>query len=175
MATNLQFIKQETVTTASSLVEFDNFFNTQEYDTYCIIYSDIHLASLSDTSMRLIDNSGSVITATEYEFATLNLRCSSTFSKNQETGATNLRRFFGRPDTESSGEPSNGVIYVYNPLDSTKFTYFHGQSAYCETNTEIGNRFVGVHKSAETIRGFAIFNNAGTNVTSGKISLYGVQ
>ena len=175
MATNLQFIKEENITTASANIEFDNFFNTQEYETYCIIYSGFYKTVCSDSSLRLIDNSGSTITATEYEFATLNLRCSSTFSKNQETGATNLRRFFGRPDTESSGEPSNGVIYVYNPLDSTKFTYFHGQSAYCETNTEIGNRFVGVHKSAETIRGITIFGNSGHNFTSGKICLYGVK
>ena len=86
-----------------------------------------------------------------------------------------MRRFFGRPDTIASNEPSNGIIYVHNPLDSSKFTYFYGQSQYSESNTEVGNKFIGVHKNAETIRGITIFGNSGHNFTRGKICLYGVK
>ena len=175
MATNLQFIKEVNITSASANIQFDNFFNSAEYDKYCIIYSGFYKTVVSDSSLRLIDNSGSTISDTEYEFATINLRPSSSFTFNKETGATNLRRFFGRPDTESSGESSNGIIYVFDPLDSSKFTYFIGQSSYSETSTEIGNKFFGVHKSAETIRGITIFGNSGHNFTSGKICLYGVK
>ena len=175
MATNLQFIKEENITTASANIQFDNFFNTAEYDKYCIIYSGFYKSVISDSSLRLIDNSGSTISDTEYEFATINLRSGSSFTFNKETGATNLRRFFGRPDTIASSEPSNGIIYVHNPLDSSKFTYFYGQSQYSESNTEVGNKFIGVHKSAETIRGITIFGNSGHNFTSGKICLYGVK
>ena len=175
MATNLQFIKEENITTASANIQFDNFFDTEEYDKYCIIYSGFYKTVVSDSSLRLIDNSGSTISGTEYEFATINLRPASSFTFNKETGATNLRRFFGRPDTESSGESSNVVIYVFDPLDSGKFTYFIGQSSYCETGTEIGNKFMGVHKSAERIRGITIFGNSGHNFTSGKITLFGVK
>ena len=38
-----------------------------------------------------------------------------------------------------------------------------------------GNKFMGVHKSAERIRGITIFGNSGHNFTSGKITLFGVK
>ena len=74
MATNLQFIKEVNITSASANIQFDNFFNSAEYDKYCIIYSGFYKTVVSDSSLRLIDNSGSTISDTEYEFATINLR-----------------------------------------------------------------------------------------------------
>ena len=57
MATNLEFISRQEITTSVSLLDFDNVFS-DKYDVYKITSSNINTASTSasDNAIRLLDS-----------------------------------------------------------------------------------------------------------------------
>ena len=79
--------------------------------------------------------------------------------------------------TGSANGKGNGYCYMYNAGDSSRYTFFSNHNAAFQTNS---NAFVefggGVYRATSTIN--AIRFNFGadnaTNITSGKISAYGL-
>ncbi len=63
---------------------------------------------------------------------------------------------------------------VYNPNDSSSYTFYNGQSSIKASSGLAGAKYNGVHKSAEQITGINILPSTGTwdNIT---INIYGVK
>ena len=175
MATNLQFIEDFEITSSVSTFNCDNVF-TDKYDVYQIVgYGFETGGSTAYGNLRLIDSSGNVESGTTpgYNFAYLSLKPEADFGEAKGQSGSFIQEFFGNPDAAPQG--SGTVGYIYNPFDSNSYTFFSWQSVHSQGTPERMYKGVGVHKSAESMRGFQLMDNLGNNVTAGHISVYGVK
>ena len=173
MSTNLQFIKN--VNGSSNISSFDvtNVFSNK-YDVYKIVTNITTDSAFLEVPMRLLDSGGSQINSAEYDNAFLELRSSTSFGEGKSTNDTEIIR----PMRTGSGTDAagNNIIYIYNPFDSSSFTFLAYQvSAFSTSTPQLGGqKGIGVHKSAETISGFKYFVSS-NNITSHNVSVYGVK
>ena len=73
MATNLEFIHQQDMSTSTSDISITNLFS-DTYSSYFISTSGVQSSGFSRFTMRLLDSGGSPITQTEYDVAVLFLQ-----------------------------------------------------------------------------------------------------
>ena len=174
MATNLQLIKTQVITSSVSSIDFDNVFSAT-YDVYKITTANISTVGTTNTDvdMRLLDSTGTVIDQAEYDYAEQILRTNSAFGERKATGATSLSQFFG--GTDNHPESMGAVAYVFNPFDSSSYTLFTSQVSYAVATVYRGFRNIGVHKSAEQLSGVVFKAITSPKTISLEISVYGVK
>ena len=174
MATNLEFINsfELNTQTLTYLIDCDNVFS-DKYDVYCIKIWAKEYASGNQQWLRIryLDNTGTVITALEYDYAQLTMPSNAAFYENRGTNADNIL-YSGTGYTDETG--SSAIIYVYNPYDSSSYTFQHGQSGITVGGICYALKGISVHKSAETIRGIRFYTDPGV-MGYYKISFYGVK
>jgi hypothetical protein len=172
MAGSLEFIKSASGTSVSSLDVTDCF--SDKYDVYKITY-DLNNDTFNIVgNLRFLDSGGSVISASEYDYAALNLNAAGTFVERRGTSQTSILRL----TTSNTNTDSAGFLYIYNPYDSSSYTFVTFQNSALAvpigSAVEYGVKGIGVHKSAETISGINILVNSG-NWNSIEVSVYGVK
>mgnify|MGYP001397838965 CR=1 FL=1 len=79
---NLRFLNETTVGSSVSTVDVTDVF-TSDFDIYKIVVPQMvtNGTASTDVAMRFINSSGSVVTSSEYDYATLDLISSTTFSE----------------------------------------------------------------------------------------------
>ena len=171
MAGSLEFIKSaNTTSNVSSLSVTDCF--SDKYDVYKVILEVNELSAESALDTRLIDSGGSVISASEYDWAEMDLTSYASYAQNRNTAQNKgLLGFAGGTGTADMG---GFLTTVYNPNDSSSYTFYNGQSSIKASSGLAGAKYIGVHKSAEQITGINIFPSSGSwdNLT---INVYGVK
>lgn len=176
MAGSLEFINQTAVTSGVTTVDVDNVFS-DSYDVYyCQIVGLYHNVDVSNgvEGIRLIDSGGSVITASEYDNATLVLKADTTFQEVRNTSNSFMNMYL-ITDQLSDGASSSS-FYIYNPNDSSSYTFMQYQSTGGNSSSKWGGKGIAVHKSAETIRGLQLYeSNAARTFGGGQINIYGVK
>ena len=176
MATNLEFIKQTEITSGVTTVNVDNVFS-DKYDVYyCQIVGVFHNLNVSNgiEGIRLIDSGGSVITASEYDNATLVLKAETTFQEVRNTSNSFMNMYL-ITDQQSDGASSSS-FYIYNPYDSSSYTFMQYQSTGANSSSKWGGKGISVHKVAETIRGLQLYESNGARTFGGgHINIYGVK
>ena len=123
---NLQLIHKETISASTSSVSIDNVFSSN-YDVYKITISGVSTVGTSGTflAIRFIDNSGSVITDNEYDWADLEMRTDG-FTEDNDVGVSFMRmNGIADQSPESLGENIN----IFNPYDSSSYTFMLCQNA----------------------------------------------
>jgi len=170
MPTSFQFIKSVKTNNSVTSVDMTDVFTTK-YDMYLLTFSelDINGAGAENIDLRLLDSSGSAITASEYDYASLQLRYGSSFTQDRATGQAQFLMGAGYVDATSVGAGSV-VAYFYSPA-SASYTFFQHQQV--NTSSHSGQKYIGVHKSAEVITGIQIRVDSGTIDRFGA-SMYGV-
>ena len=146
MATNLQFIKDASASDVSSMNVTDCFSN--QYEVYAII-----MARSKNTNK-------------------LSSGFYASFSQSQVQNDTEIQRIqiYSSLDVEFGT-----VLYIFNPNDSSSFTFANWlSSGLVESSTAgYGIKGIGVHKQAEQITGVNFISNADNfNL---KVSVYGVK
>ena len=172
MATSLQFIKSVSSSASVTSVDITNCFS-DKYDVYMLTFADIDIngAGAENIDIRLLDSGGSSISASEYDYAGLVLRYGSSFSEVRDTSASQFLYGAGYVDAVTVG--AGGLIaYIYNPFDSSSYTFLQHQQA--NTASHSGQKYIGVHKSAEQITGLQIRVDSGT-IDRFSASIYGVK
>jgi hypothetical protein len=172
MATNLEFIKSVSSSSSVTSVDITDCFSAN-YDVYMLSFADIDIDGAGDENIdiRLLDSVGTAISASEYDYAGLVLRYSTTFSEVRETSASQF--LYGAGYVSASDVGAGGLIaYIYNPFDSSSYTFFQHQQA--NTAGASGFKYIGVHKSAEQITGIQIRVDSGT-IERLSASIYGVK
>lgn len=177
MATNLQFIKSETITTAVTSVSIGTTSNklfTSQYDNYCITGGLVMSStSFADIHLNVIDSGGSVdTTGGAYAYAGMRLNTNASFNDQNSTSQGYLNGFFGIADL--APENNGFVTYVINPANSSSFTFFQGQTSSSVNGFIRGEKTIGVHEVAEEIIGIRLITANGTSSFTGKINIYGV-
>ena len=178
MATNLEFINSTSITAGVTTVNVDNVFSANYDVYYCNIIGFFHDVDISNgvEGLRLIDSSGSVISASEYDYATLNLKSYTTFTETRNTSDTRIWIGLLSDQLSDSGGANVG-FYIFNPYDSSSYTFVTSQASGRNSGESLaGFKGIGVHKSAETIRGFQLYeSNSARTFGGGTINVYGVK
>jgi hypothetical protein len=173
---NLELITSVTVSSGVTTVDVDNVFSAN-YDVYFVQFVGIYQStnvSNGIEGLRLIDNAGSVITASEYGYANLNMPSGSAFAENRF--ATRDFIFFGMYADQLSDGQANASMYIFNPYNSSSFTFLISQANGKNSSDFYGAKTIGVHQVAETIRGFQLYESDGTRTFGGgQINVYGVK
>jgi len=174
MAGNLEFIHKETISTTTSSVIVDNIFSSN-YDVYKITMYGITTLGTVPTplGLRFIDSGGSVISGTEYDYASLRMESHQIFTDDKDTATTSIK-FIATLDQDA--ETMGAVTYIFNPYDSSSYSFLINQSAGAFSGNMRGSKTIGVHKSAETVRGINIIDlNGARPLEEGYIVIYGVK
>jgi hypothetical protein len=176
MAGSLELIKKVIGTDVNSLDITDCF--TDKYKVYKVTEKTADYRTTGtgviDLRHRFIDSGGSVITASEYDSARLTMKAEAAFDSDRFTSLGYMYGTVLLGNYENAGSAN----YVFNPNDSSSYTFMIGQGAGgydTASNRFRGAKQIGVHKVAEQITGFNIHSsNAGVNFDL-TVSVYGVK
>ena len=174
MATNLEFIKSQSLTSSASTLSVTDCFNAN-YDVYKVTISNKEItASAFNQNLRLLDSGGTVISASEYDYAALEEKAYASFGEFKSTSATSFERAIGL-GTAGADDSGGVVFYFFNPYDSSSYTFMLCQNAnFYAGSGLLGYKYIGVHKSTETISGIQLVM-AGSSFTTVTASVYGVK
>ena len=169
MATNLEFIKSASGTSVSSLSVTDCF--SDKYDVYFVSISKMDNSVASYTNgIRVINTSG-VDTGSNYVVASLELRANLAFQTRQRNPYSQIDYVWYSNTTASQN--IGHTFYVYNPFDSSSYTFFTSQNSGMNGSNGVGFKSIASHNVAEQITGLN-FQSAGTWNTL-DVSVYGVK
>jgi len=170
MAGSLEFIKSASGSGVSSLSVTDCF--SDKYDVYMVSITKLDLSVQNYIEARVID-SGGVDSTSNYDFASLELVANTSFAEKRNTGQTGWATSISYQNT--GADDGVGItMYVFNPYDSSSFTFVKSHSSAYYSGGGLGYQMIGVHKVAEQITGINFFPRSGTldNMT---INVYGVK
>jgi len=172
MATNLEFIKSVEVTSSVSSIDVDNVF-TDDYDVYFVTVVGFSTTGTTQTrlNLRYIDSSGTVESGSTYEYATLRLNSGSAFTEAKSTN--NTFQQYSQIDQEPEGAGLS--FYVFNPYDSSSYTFQTYQQSSAVSGGSIGIKGIGVEHTEQSHRGFQILEISTRPFDKGKISVFGVK
>jgi hypothetical protein len=173
MATNLEFIKSGTLITPTPYLEITDCFNSN-YDVYQVVITKWTSSVASDdTRLRFIDNTNTKISTANYDNADIRLRSYSTTSQDKSVNTTWITTF--GLDMRYTAENIGTVLYVYNPTDTSSYTFCQWQSSFFSRNGVEPIKGIGVLKLTTEITGLAFTSNAVNNLTEAQVSVYGVK
>jgi hypothetical protein len=174
VAGNLEFIKSASTSSAVSELKVENCFS-DKYDVYKVVLKVDSVTQEAATEIRLVDSSNNTISDSEYDVAYEFMRVGSGSFSSQ--GYTGLDKW----QYTMYNEGSVGgffVMYVYNPADSSSYTFGNWQMAshYLASSTAVlmTRKAIGVHKVAEQITGIAAIQSS-TRLDGATLSVYGVK
>ena len=172
-AGSLELIKNINGSSNVSSIDFTNVFS-DDYDVYKIVSQITTDASFHEVPMRFFDSGGSVIDQTEYRHAFQELRSSTTFGEGRSSSTDRVYRPMRTGD--GAAAIGNNVLYVFNPYDSSSFTFTLMQVSAWSTGTPQlgGQKGISIHEVAESLTGFRVFVSS-DNITYHNISVYGVK
>ena len=170
---NLRLINQTSFSAVTSATITDVF--TSDFDIYKIVFTDYFQTSGSAGRARLrFTSSGSVITSSDYRHASLAIESpSSSFPEVKSNNDTYIDFvLFANGET---GALSSGVTYVFNPSNSSCYTFVNWQEGHFQSSfgasTEKG---IGILENLNVIDGFDIHSasGGGFNLT---VKTYGIR
>ena len=171
MATNLRYLKEFDASSEVSEILCTDAF-TSGFDTYAVYITKMDVTVQTYSYIRLLDSSNNSIGDSEYSYAQLDMSSNTgSFSNAKSNSATSWAAvdIGGTDDAKNLGH----IFYVFNPENSSTYTYALGQSAGY-TSVGYGTKWIGVHKSAEQIKGIRYFRGSG-NMNSINIKIFGVK
>tara|TARA_R100001082_G_scaffold65411_1_gene36851 strand:+ start:715 stop:1236 length:522 start_codon:yes stop_codon:yes gene_type:complete len=173
MATNLQFIKEETLGSQAASMSITDCFSSA-YDVYQVIITKMTASADDNMRFTYIDNGGSEITASNYEYAQLIMYSSTSFGSDKNTGQTSTP--LGGYGLQGTDEGMGMVMTVFNPFNST-YTFSTVQIGYKAgtTHTEVGRKGIGVYKGTDSMTGIKFKMNASAEYEQLTAKVYGVK
>ena len=167
---NLRLINETTVTSGVSSFNMTDIFSA-DYDIYKVTISDV-VSTNGYWYLRPINSSGSVIATSDMDNARLLQKANASFGKDPGTNTSSL--WHVQSIAYSSG--TNGVFYIYNPFDSSSYTFMTGvQVGYFSANGSRNQTNIGVYRNSDSITGLNISQQSSGTFTAGKLRTYGLR
>jgi len=167
---NLRLINETEIGTSVLSVSVTDVFSA-DFDIYKITLEGVTSTGASGLDLRFINASGSVISASNYDRAGLQMRSYGTFIEQRATNDTELQLY--AYSLEGGGQTSVG--YVFNPYSSSSYTFSLNQSAgFVDGNGVTPWKNIGVLKQTASMTGFQLFNSS-VNFDNGVIRTYGLR
>ena len=170
MAGSLEFIKSASGTSVSTLDVTDCF--SADYDVYKIVTSKVDLVSNGYQRIRFI-SSGGVDSSSVYDTAFLELTAYTGFSSIRFTNDDKI--YYWNYSGNASSHIGGSVLYVFNPYDSSSYTFMKCQSATNSYQPAVGVKSIGVQKVAQQVTGFALGFGSTYTFTNITVNVYGVK
>jgi len=170
---NLRLINETTVSSGVATVNITDVFSS-DYDIYKIVSTANILNADKDIYMRYINSSGSIVSASNYDTATLTMKGHSSYS---ETPSTKVNINYGGLFNLTSGNESGGAVeYVFNPTDTSSYTFGINQSIGMYSTGTYGTKGIRVLKQTNSITGIHLYNGESTdNFGGGTVKIYGLR
>jgi len=171
---NLRLINETTVSAVSSATVTDIF--TADFDIYKVSVTGLNQndATTNVGSFRLVNTSGSIITASNYDVATLNMDSYGSFSEGRSTNQTRLYRFLGNLNDEP--DDANATLYVFNPTSTSSYTFLLQQADSKWTSGFSSFKGIGVLKNTSAVGGINFFSEGTAGKTiSATVRTYGLR
>ena len=165
---NLRLLSDTTASSTTSVSVTDVF--SADYDIYKIVTNQAGISSETSIEGRFINSSGSVVTSSNYDHARENLRSWAAFDDSSQTNQDYFRSF-----GEASTQGAYSVSWVYNPFDSTKYTFISIQNVAGVSSGEFGMDCIAVLKVKTSITGINFFPDNGNAMTSFSCQIYGLR
>ena len=169
----LELIETQTVSSAVAGVDFTNL---GDYNVHFITTHSFSSATdYGSLSLRVSTDNGTNFKSSGYQYANQynNAGSNGEHKSTSYSSITNMTP----PNSGASPFASNCYAYLYNFLDSTKYSFATFQStAYISAVPEYEGYFGGgVYPVAETHNAIRLFTQNSSNVDQGTIKLYGVK
>ncbi len=172
---SLELIEEQTVSGTPSSIDFINLANNP-YDVYFMTVNSFSSATdYGALSLRVSTDNGSSFKTSGYQYATQYNNAGSN-GEQKSTSYTSITNMTP-PNSGASPFASNCYAYLYNLLDSAKYSFATWQStAYISAVPEYEGYFGGgVYPVAETHNAIRLFPQNSSNVDQGTVKLYGVK
>ena len=170
----LELIETQTVSSAVAGVDFTNL---GDYNIHFITTQSFSSASdYGALSLRVSNDGGSsFISSGSYHYANQYNNQAANGTQNS-TSATMITQMTP-PNSGAAPNASNGYAYLYNFLDSARYSYLSwGSAAIISASGHYeGYNGVGVYPVAEVHNAFRIMPQNASNADNGIISLYGIK
>ena len=164
----------ESVTADDSVAYYD-FDNLGDYNVHFLTANNIQGASTTAQNLDIrVKVGGSVDAGASYHFAQQLGNSAGTFSESKATGF-NQFIWLSNVDNETNAT-ANGYAYIYNAIDSTKYTFGTFQMVVKQDIHTPRMAFgSNVHVSSSACSGLRVFLATTGNIAEGSISLYGIK
>ena len=172
MATNLEFIKSASGTSVTALDITDCF--SDKYDVYYLTSSLDIGTGAGYWQSNLLDSGGSPLSGAYYDMANLELQANNPYA---EYRATNITFWRDLGSYQDDGKGYGLSMYIYNPFDSSSYTFVKSSSAgmYVSDTVLIGGKGIGVYKQASTVYGIRLTNSTPATYDYISASIFGVK
>ena len=172
---NLRLLNETEITSSQSSTSITDVFSA-DFDIYKITVNGVSTVGTTFTGLdvRFINSSGSVISASEYDYAGLEMKTDTTFGENRNTNQSLLYRGFSI-STDQAPESTASVSYVFNPFDSSSYTFFLSQHFSTYHSLERAEKYIGVLTQTNSITGFQMLEVNTRPYDSGVIRTYGLR
>ena len=171
---NLRLINETTVASGVATVNITDVFSS-DYDIYKIVSTANILNADKDIYIRYINSAGSIISASNYDTATLTMKGHSGFS---ETPTTRENIDYGGLFNLTSGDEGGAAVeYVFNPTNTSSYTFGINQSqGMYGTTGGYGTKGIRVLKQTTSITGIHLYNGESSdNFGGGIVRIYGLR
>jgi len=169
---NLRLINDTDLVDGVTTFSATDVFNA-DFDIYKITINNLshNSGSPAQISYRLINSSGSVVTASNYDSAIHQQKSDASFSEQRGTNE-NDTKLMGYADF--TPEASGFVIYIFNPFSSSSYTFILSQNATAVSGAFYGQKGIAVLKQTASMAGFQIIASSNT-LDSGNMKVYGLR
>ena len=173
---NLRLINETEVASGVTTVNITDLFSS-DFDIYQIEFAGIYQStnvSNGIEGLRFVNSAGSVISASEYSYANLNMPSGSAFAENRYTTRDFI--FFNLYADQLSDGQANASMYVFNPNNSSSYTFLLSQANGKNSSDFYSGKTIGVHKVTTEIKGIQLYESDGTRTFGGgTIRTYGLR
>ena len=174
---NLRLINETNVSSFVNSVNITDIFSA-DFDIYKIVVSDTEPSGVPSTDVislytRFINSSGSIVTASNYDRASLLMKAENVFDNDRLANSSFL---YGR-DNIANYTSSGSVTYIFNPYSSS-YTFMLGQGSggYDTANNRYrANKQIGVLKQTASMTGINLYSSNSSYSFKALIRTYGLR
>jgi hypothetical protein len=167
---NLRLINETEITSAVRSVNITDVFSA-DFDIYKIV-GNTNFTAEEYIDFRLINSSGSVVSASSYDNAGLLMQSSTTSSENKNTNVTKAQFLSYAGDVVA--EAGSFVTWVFNPYSTSSYTFLLSQGGAKRTANTLITKGISVLKQTSSITGFQLLPNT-SNVDNASLRTYGLR
>jgi len=171
----LDLLLTQTVSSNVSTVDFTGLETYGDYNVFLLTLNDITIEHDNKLiGMEFLSNG--VASSTNYQVA--GMSCGSTGTFNQVRGTSYPALRLTDNIGNGTNECANGYVYIYNNLDSSKYSFITYNGLF-QTNSNVpGSEFgSGLLPTTRFDNGLRLHpdQNGSSNFTGGNFSLYGIK
>ena len=170
----LRLINETVVSSGSSAIDITNI-NVDDFDIHCVTFELTPNTDNALPSIRYINSSGSIISATDYDEAHLELASYGAFNDFKRTSVDEIR--IAENVGNATNESCIGKFWFFNAGNSSSYTFSLHQTNSIYTNgNSLGAKGITVLQQTNKINGFRIFDqNNSSGTFTGVIRTYGLR